>query len=249
MKSRLVCGPALPRWVRDLCELPVLCVACRRGDDVAPMVDLAARRLKVEFNCRLGLILLDGLQSIYRPSDEEDEAFAWAAVQDLRRQAEEHEAAVLLVHHTGKRADGPRGSQAWADAANFILQIDAEQDRKTGFFRKRRLRLTKTRHGPPLDLGVFRIEASPAGAVLRDRSEVSKSVEPTGAQERPSKSRESKRSTSPPNGFGRLSRPHRGAARRSRRTGQRPSRSTWPWRSTMATSPRRATPGTFGATC
>ena len=171
-------------------RLPVMCAPCCDSRDIELHVQAASLRLRQDFQLGVGLVALDSLQSIYGLQDEEDPSFAWATMQGLRRLAERFDACFVLAHHAGKRDSRPRGSQAWADAANFILQIDAEQDWKTGEFRKRRLRLTKSRHSGPLDLGAFRIEDGPAGGVLRF-GEASLPAASKGAV-RPEKHRQSK---------------------------------------------------------
>jgi|GEM_PF-5428231 len=180
--------------------LPAVCAPCHDSRDIQLHVEAAVMRLRREFGCGLGLLLLDNLRTIYRPPDEEDQAFAEATMRGLREIAETHGACVVLAHHTGKRDNAPRGAQAWIDTSNFVLQIDALQDRKTGFFRKRRLRLTKTRHGPPLDLGAFRIENGPAGAVLRFGEEprpAEDPFEPEGRRRSPVKTRRGRHAGSP----------------------------------------------------
>ena len=147
--------------------LPVVSAPCHDSRDILLQIEAAQMRLWREFDCRLSLILLDNLRTIYRPPDEEDQAFAEATMRSLREVAEARGACVLLACHTGKRDNGPRGAQAWFDTSNLVLQIEAEQDRRTGLFRRRRLRLVKTRHGPPLDLGEFWIDDGPAGGVPR----------------------------------------------------------------------------------
>lgn len=74
----------------------------------------------------LAVIVLDAIASGMGIEDENDAGQVTKAVQIWERIARDFSLLVILVHHTGKHGDGPRGSSAFTAAVDTVLRVERD---------------------------------------------------------------------------------------------------------------------------
>lgn len=86
------------------------------------------------------LVIIDTFQRVAGGIDENHASEVMGIVRNIDRITREFDCLVVMVHHVGRQASGPRGSTVFKDAADAVIEIKQAGGRRT-------LRVEKLRNG------------------------------------------------------------------------------------------------------
>jgi hypothetical protein len=98
------------------------------------------------------LVIIDTFQRVAGGIDENHASEVMGVVRNIDRITHEFDCLVVMVHHVGRQASGPRGSTVFKDAADAVVEI-----KQAGG--KRNLRVEKLRNGRDGLKAAFDLEA------------------------------------------------------------------------------------------
>ena len=86
------------------------------------------------------LVIIDTFQRVAGGIDENHASEVMGIVRNIDRITREFDCLVVMVHHVGRQASGPRGSTVFKDAADAVVEIKQASGKRT-------LRVEKLRNG------------------------------------------------------------------------------------------------------